>query len=129
MFIRQYRGRGEYLEIKFIKNNNSFSELRERFRGNIEKGNLSFKSINIDTLPIFSIKDTSFTYKSKRQYYPTTIDLSLGDAQYKVKKQGNTYRSFRQSIIDSLYSECYYYEDFKIIKYIVKYRGNICVYK
>ena len=67
--------------------------------------------------------------KSKRKFYPTTIDLSLGDAEYNVEKQGNTYLSARQSIIDSLYSECYYYENFNITKYIVKYRGNVCVYR
>jgi hypothetical protein len=129
MSIRQYRGKGEYLDIKFIKANNNFSELRESFRY-IQEGKPIDKPIQIDTLPIFSVNDTSFTYKSKRKYYPTTIDLSLGDAQYKVEKQGDTYVSFRQSMIDSLYNEYYYYnKNFDITKYIAKFRRNICVYR
>jgi hypothetical protein len=130
MLMRQYSGRGGYLESKYIKTNNSFSELREGFHGNIEEGKSIDKSIQIDTLPVFSINDTFFTYKSKRKYYPTTIDLSLGDAQYKVAKQGNTYVSSRHSMIDSLYNEYYYYnKNFDIYKYIAKFRGNICVYR
>jgi hypothetical protein len=128
MSIRQYSGRGEYWDIKFIKTNNNFSELREGFRY-IQVGKPIDKPVHVDTLPIFSINDTFFIYKSKRDY-PTTIDFSLGDAQYKVVKQGDTYVSSRQSMIDSLYNEYYYYnKNFDITKYIVKYRKNLCVYR
>lgn len=129
MLIRQYRGNGDCLEIKYIKNNNRYSELREKFHGVIEKSKYVKRLNNIDTLPIFNNTDTIFTYNSNRKYYPTTIDLSLGDAQYEVKKQKYTYVSTRQSIIDHLYKEYYYDKNFNIIKYIVKYRGSICVYR
>jgi len=130
MSMRQYRGRGAYLEIEFIKTNNNFSELRERFRGLIQVGKPIDKPVHVDTLPIFSINDTFFIYKSKRDFYHSIIDLSLGDAQYKVVKQGDTYVSSRQSMIDSLYNEYYYYnKKFDITKYIVKYRKNLYVYR
>jgi hypothetical protein len=58
------------------------------------------------------------------------MDLSLGDARYKIEKRKNTYVSSRTSTIDSTYKEEYYYDsNFNITKFIVKYGGNICIYK
>ena len=132
ILIRQYRGAGDYLEIKSVKINNGFAELRKKFYGNIENETdaINANLMPVDTLPIFNMSDTIFTYKSNRKYYFTTIDLSLGDALYRIEKNENTYVSSRQSAIDNSYEEEYYYDmNFNIIKYVVKYRGNTCVYR
>ena len=58
------------------------------------------------------------------------MDLSLGDAQYKIEKNGNTNVSSRKSIIDTSFEEAYYYDmDYNIFKYIVKLRGSVYIYR
>jgi len=132
ILIRQYRGAGDFLEIELIKIKNGFSEIRKQFYGLIENETDIKKAdlMPIDTLPIFYRSDTIFTYKSNRNFYHSTMDLSLGNGVYKIEKNENTYVFSKKSTIDSSYEEEYYYNiDFDIIKYIVKYRGNIYVYK
>jgi len=132
ILIRQYRGAGDYLEIKFIKINNGFSEIRKKFYGLIENKTDKIKAdlMPADTLPTFYKSDTIFTYKSNRNFYHSTMDLSLGDGEYKIEKTENTYISSKKSAIDSSFEELYYYDvNFNITKFIVKYRGNICVYR
>jgi hypothetical protein len=132
ILMRQYRGGGNYLEITFIRFNNGFSEIRKRFYGLIRDETDRVKSnlMPIDTLPVLSKRDTDFTFSCNRNFYHSTMDLSLGDARYKIEKRKNTYVSSRTSTIDSTYKEEYYYDsNFNITKFIVKYGGNICIYK
>jgi hypothetical protein len=132
ILIRQYRGAGNYLEITLIKFNNGFSEIRKRFYGLIENETDKAKAalMPVDTLPVFYKRDTNFTFISNRNFYHSTMDLSLGDARYKIEKNKNAYISTRKSTIDSTYEEEYYYdENFHITKFIVKCGGNICIYK
>jgi len=132
ILIRQYRGAGNYSEITFIRFKNGFSEIRKRFYGLIENETDKVKSdlMPVDTLPIFYKNDTNFTFTCNRNFYHSTMDLSLGDARYKIEKIKNTYISTRKSTIDSTYEEEYYYDlNFSITKFIVKYGGNICIYK
>jgi len=132
ILIRQYRGAGNYLEISLIRFNNGFSELRKKFNGLVDTETDKIKTniIPVDTLPTFYKIDTFFTYKSERNFYHSIMDLSLGNARYKIKKNKNTFMFSKKSTIDSSYEEEYYYDmNFNIIKYIVKYRGNIYIYK
>jgi len=132
ILIRQYRGSGNYLEISLIRFNNGFSELRKKFNGLVDTETDKIKTnlIPVDTLPTFYKIDTFFTYKSERNFYHSIMDLSLGNARYKIKKNKNTFMFSKKSTIDSSYEEEYYYDmNFNIIKYIVKYRGNIYIYK
>lgn len=132
ILIRQYRGSGNYLEISLIRFNNGFSELRKKFNGLVDTETDKIKTnlIPVDTLPTFYKIDTFFTYKSERNFYHSIMDLSLGNARYKIKKNKDTFMFIKKSTIDSSYEEEYYYDmNFNIIKYIVKYRGNIYIYK
>jgi len=132
ILIRQYRGAGNYLEISLIRFNNGFSELRKKFNGLVDTETDKIKTniIPVDTLPTFYKIDTFFTYKSERNFYHSIMDLSLGNARYKIKKNKDTFMFIKKSTIDSSYEEEYYYDkNFNIIKYIVKYRGNIYIYK
>ena len=132
ILIRQYRGAGNYLEIRIIRFNNGFSEIRKRFYGPIidETDKVKADLMPVDTLPVFYKRDTDFTFICNRNFYHSTMDLSLGNARYKIEKRKNTYVSSRTSTIDSTYKEEYYYdENFNITIFIVKYRGNICIYK
>jgi len=57
------------------------------------------------------------------------MDLSLGDARYKIENNKDAFVFNKKSTIDNSYEEEYYYDmNFNIIKYVVKYRGNIYIY-
>ena len=132
IIIRQYRGRGNNMKIILIKGNKGFSEFRQRFYGLVANDEDERKAqlMPVDTLPIFYIGDTIFTFKCNRNFYHSTMDLSLGDAQYKIEKNGNTNVSSRKSIIDTSYEEAYYYDvDYNIFKFIVKLRGSVYIYR
>ena len=131
ILIRQYRGAGNYLEISLIRFNKGFSELRKKFNGLVDTEAEKIKTnlIPVDTLPTFYTNDTFFTYKSKRNFYHSIMDLSLGDARYKIENNKDAFVFNKKSTIDNSYEEEYYYDmNFNIIKYVVKYRGNIYIY-
>ena len=132
IIIRQYRGRGNHLEVNLIKGNKGFSEFRSRFYGLVANDEDERKAqlMPVDTIPVFYKGDTIFTFKCNRNFYHSTMDLSLGDAQYKIEKNGNTNVSSRKSIIDTSFEEAYYYDmDYNIFKYIVKLRGSVYIYR
>lgn len=59
----------------------------------------------------------------------TLIDISLFDSQYNIAKEGNNYKSIKQSLIDTTYKEIIFYDkDYRIYKYINTWKGEKCVY-
>lgn len=115
--------KNSYYESLYFNSNDSFFE--KRF-----VSNLLANFFGIDTIFTFSTKDTTFIYKSKRDdFIVTLIDLSLFDSKYNIAKEGNSYKTIKQSLIDTTYKEIFFYDEhYRIYKYINTWKGDRCIY-
>lgn len=122
--IKMFFYEGDYTnESVYFEKDNNLYELRERF------SEIPDESFGVDTILTFSKKDTSFMYKSAFEYVPTIFYYSLADNKYNIFKDGGMYVTVKQSLVDSTYTEKFYYdENFKIIKFVYTYQDNICTY-
>jgi hypothetical protein len=86
--------------------------------------------LGIDTILTFAQKDTTFIYKSKRDdAIVLFVDLSLFDSKYTISKDGNNYKTVKQSLADSTYKEIIFYDkNYRIYKFINTWQGYECVY-
>lgn len=112
-------------EIPFIEQNGSFYEVRKAYRDMIEYE-------RTDSILTFSRNDTTFIYESviDGDFIPNAFDYSLADCRYEIKKLGeNSYKTTKQSLVDTTFKEIYYYdENYRIAKFVNIYIGNVCVY-
>lgn len=112
----------KYFESVFMKNQNSFSEIRGRYSDTGEY-------FGIDTILTFSRKDTCFTYKSAYEFVPIVLSLSYADCNYIVKKTGENFVTIKQSLVDTTYKEIFFYDrNFDIYKFVNTWRSNEIVY-
>lgn len=83
----------------------------------------------VDSILTFSINDTIFIYKSRREFIPIVIHLALADCKYEIKKSKEGYMTTKQSLIDSTYKEIYYYDmHYNLSKFVNTYKKNVCIY-
>ena len=97
----------------------------ERYVSNLPKS-----YFGVDMILSFCTHDTTFLYKSKRDdMIVTLIDLSFHSSRYTIVKEGKWYKTIKQSLIDTTYSEIFYYDkDFRINKFLTSWRGDTSVY-
>lgn len=122
--IRMFRYEGDYTyEVVFLKKNESVFELRKRFN------EIPDESFGIDTILTFCMKDTSFIFKSAFEFIPLVFYYTMADNKYTISKDGDMYVTIKQSLVDSTYTEKFYYDEkFRIKKFINTYQDNTCTY-
>jgi len=113
---------GRYIESFYFNSNGEFWE--ERIKGN-DYG----KFLGIDSILTFSKKDTTFMYKSVREFIVLVPELSLASCKYSILKEGNEFKTIKQSLVDTTYKEFFYYDkDYRIYKFVNTWKDNTCVY-
>jgi hypothetical protein len=122
--IRMFRYEGSHTsESVFFKNNESFFELRERFN------EIPDESFGKDTILTFDKKHTTFIFKSSFEFVPLVFYYAIADNKYTITKDGDMYVTIKQSLVDSTYTEKFYYDEkFRIKKFVNTYQDNICIY-
>ena len=126
VITRYLGGDGFHNIIPFSNKNGVFYEERQIPQLIIE-GETETSTILI---PTFSLKDTIFTYVPKDDFFPVFIvDLSFDKTKYEIRKDKGGFTTFKQSLIDTTYTETYFYDDkFNIYKFINTWQDNKCVY-
>ena len=116
---------GDYTNLRvFYKHKNGMYEIRERFN---EKPDSEY--LGIDTILTFYKSDTTFIYHSAFDFIPLVFYYSFADCKYEMLKENDTYKTIKQSLIDTTYREIYYYDKYyNIYKYINTWKDNNCVY-
>ena len=123
---RYLGGDGFYNSISFSNKNGTFYEERvtphEIIEGETE--------ISIVLIPTFSLKDTTFTYIPEDDFFSAfVVDLSFDKTKYKIRKDKGGFTTLKQSLVDTTYTETYFYDDkFNIYKFINTWQDNKCVY-
>ena len=122
ILIKNYDNR-YILENLYLNFNNVFYEKRWVYNPIIDYS-------GIDTILTFTQKDTTFIYKSKRDdFIVTFVDITFFDSKYTIVKDGNDYKTIKQSLADSTYTEIIFYDkDYHIYKFISTYRDDTCVF-
>ncbi|BEG99243.1 hypothetical protein [Bacteroides sedimenti] len=115
--------KGNYYQNIYFNSDDAFFE--KRFVSNLPEN-----IFGIDTILTFSKKDTSFIYKSKRDdFLVTLIDVSLFDGKYSILRDGDNYKTIKQSMVDTTYKEIFFYDkDYRIYKFINTWKNMKCVY-
>jgi len=112
-----------YFEVHLIRQGDNFYERRSR-------GNDFGELFGTDYILTLSLKDATFIYKSARESPLSASDFSYADCKYKIRRDGDGYISIKQSIVDTTFTEQFYYdEQFRINKYIVTFQDNKLVYE
>ena len=122
IIIKRYYRESYYFRFYFYQDG-SFYERRKVT--NIHTGYNS-----MDTLLMFSKKDTTYKYHSKREDFITNlISLSVFHGKYTIQNDKGIYFSQMQSMYDTTYSEFYYYDrNYKIYKFVNTLLADTCVY-
>ncbi|MCD7972130.1 MAG: hypothetical protein LUG18_05600 [Candidatus Azobacteroides sp.] len=114
---------GFYFLNVFFEKDHALYEKRER-------GWKADEVLGIDSILIFSLRDTVFIYDSAVDLPVVVPSLSIADCKYRIFKQDNYHVTVKQSLIDTTYQEMFFYdEDFNIFKFINTFQENICIYK
>lgn len=115
--------KGTYYENIFFNSGDIFFE--KRFVSNLPEN-----IFGIDTILTFSKRDSSFIYKSKNYHFLVTlIDVSYYDSKYTIQIDGGTYKTTKQSMVDTTYKEIFFYDkDYRIYKFINTWKNMKCVY-
>jgi hypothetical protein len=119
---------GKLRSYVFYNHNGNLFEVRPRINWYYEnEGPVDFR---MDTILTFSIKDITFVYDADDDIIIGTIfDYSIADSKYEIKKNGNTYKTIKQSLVDTTYMEIFFYDKkYNIHKFINLWQGNECVY-
>jgi hypothetical protein len=127
MIINRYLGRnGYYCSSSFSLRENIFYENRVVPQLIIE-GETETSIVLIAT---FLKGDTIFNYFPEDDFFSVFVnDLSFNKCKYQIKKGNNEFITIKQSLIDTTYSEIYYYDQyFNIYKFINTWKDNECVY-
>jgi len=121
--IKILRYTGDYIyESNFYKYDDKIFELRERC-------NEESECFGMDTILTFSKSDTTFIYKSSYDFISIVFQYTLADNIYSIMKEGNMFVTTKQSLVDSTYTERFYYDNsFNINKFANTYQGNTCIY-
>ncbi|MDR0575279.1 MAG: hypothetical protein LBG96_14885 [Tannerella sp.] len=114
---------GTYYQNIYFNCGNKFFEKRY-------VSDLPSQIFEIDTVLTFAKEDTFLIYKSKRDdFIVTLIDLSLIDGRYIIQKDGNNYKTIKQSLIDTTYKEIFFYDkNYRIYKFVNTWKNNNSVY-
>jgi hypothetical protein len=127
MVITRYLGGdGFHNHISFLKIGGIFYEERVTPQVIIE----GETETSIILIPTFSLKDTTFTYVPENDFFPVfVVDLSFDKTKYEIKKDSGGFVTIKQSLIDTTYTETFFYDDkFNIYKFINTWQDNRCVY-
>jgi len=112
-----------YFEVHLIKQGDNFYERRSR-------GNDFGDLFGTDYILTLSLKDATFIYKSAREFPSTPSDFSYADCNYKIRRDGDGYVSIKQSMVNTTFTEQFYYDErFHINKYIITFQDNKLVYE
>jgi hypothetical protein len=126
IITRYLGGDGFCNSIPFLSKNGVFYEERitpqEIIEGETET--------SIISIPTFLLGDTAFTYTPEDDFFPVfVVDLSFDKTKYEIRKNNNGFITFKQSLVDTTYTETYFYDDkFNIYKFINTWQDNKCVY-
>ena len=121
MSITRYTGDYQF-KSQYYKKADGIYEVRERWKE-------GFEYLGIDTILTFCKFDTTFIYNSAYDFIPIVFQYTLADAKYNIVKESGTYKTVKQSLIDTTYTETYFYDDnFNIYKFINTWQDNKCVY-
>jgi hypothetical protein len=125
IIINRYLGGEDYYST-FLLKENIFYEHRIVPQLIIENETKT----SITLIPTFLQRDTIFDYFPEDDFFPVFVnDLSFDKCKYQINKNHNEFITFKQSLIDTTYSEIYYYDQyFNIYKYINTWKNNKCVY-
>ena len=111
-----------YLESDFIKSKDKVYELRHRVTFAHEK-------LGYDSILTFSHSDTTFDYISSYRLTMYGTHLFLRHCRYDIRKLENEYMTTKTSLIDSSFKEIFYYNhEYRIHKFIYKYRQDVLIY-
>ena len=121
--LRMFFSTGDYKHLKvFHKGKNGIYEIRKRFNEEIE-------CFGTDTILTFYKSDTIFLYHSAFNFVPIVFYYGFADCKYELLKENDTYKTIKQSLIDTTYKEIFFYDkDYKIYKFINTWKDNECVY-
>lgn len=122
ILIKNYYN-GNYFQNIYFKNEGDYFE--KRFTANYPD-----QIFEIDTIMTFADIDTTFIYYSHRDnFIVNLIDLSLFNSKYTILYDGKSYKTIKQSLIDTTYKEIYYYDrNYNIYKFVNAWKDNECVY-
>jgi hypothetical protein len=122
IIIKNYY-KGSYFQYTYFWKNNDFYEERHIV-------NYPEQIFEIDTILTFSHKDTAFLYHSNRDdFIVTLVDLSLFNSKYTILQDRKGYRTIKQSLVDTTYTEIFYYDqNYDIYKFVNTWRDNKCIY-
>ena len=91
--------------------------------------NWNYDLLGIDSILTLSLKDTTFIYHSTFDFPVLVPQLSLADCKYIIQKNGHHNMTIKQSLLDTTFTEIFYYDnDFNIYKYVNTYKENKCIY-
>lgn len=122
IYIQRYTGDYTYGSV-FYKSKDKVFEMRERCDEESE-------CFGFDTILTFSKSDTTFMYKSAYDFISIVFQYTLANSKYSIYKEGNMFVTTKQSLVDSTYTEKYYYDEFFLIsKFVNTYKDNICIYR
>lgn len=122
IYMFRYEGDYTYKSVFFEKNGNLY-ELRDRF------SEIPNESYGVDTILTFSKRDTTFIFKSEFEFIPLVFYYTMADNKYSISKENDLFVTIKKSLVDSTYTEKFYYdENFKIKKFINTYKDNTCTY-
>jgi hypothetical protein len=121
MSITRYTGDYQF-KSQYYKKADGIYEVRERWKE-------GFEYLGIDTILTFCKSDTTFIYNSAYDFISIVFQYTLADAKYSILKENDTYKTIKQSLIDTTYTETFFYVDkFNIYKFINTWQDNKCVY-
>ena len=119
--IQRYTGDYGYESHFFVQGDKVF-EVRERCNEELE-------CFGNDTILTFGKSDTTFIYKSAYDFISIVFQYTLTDNKYSIGKDGIMFVTTKQSLVDSTYTEKYYYDESLLIsKFVNTYKDNVCVY-
>ena len=126
IITRYLGGDGFHNIISFSNKNGVFYEERVTPQIIIE----GETETSIVLIPTFSLKDTTFTYIPEDDFFSVfVVDLSFDKTKYEIRKNDDGFITFKQSLVDTTYTEMYFYDDkFNIYKFINTWQDNKCVY-
>ena len=95
---------GDYFQNKYFENKGVYFEKRII-------ANYPDQIFETDTILTFYNKDTTFLYHSKRDdFIVTIVDLSLFNSKYTILQDGEGYKTIKQSLVDTTYTETFFYD-------------------
>jgi hypothetical protein len=126
VIIRYLGGDGYHNIIPFSNENDVFYEERQIPQMIID----GETETSVIFIPTFLLKDTAFTYIPEDDFiYAFVPDLSYGKTKYEIRRNNDGFITFKQSLVDTTYTETFFYDDnFNIYKFINTWQDNKCVY-